>query len=410
MKNSAALKGLILIIFILSIILIFQYTDLKKYFTAEILKAWILELGPWGPVAYIVIYSISPVMLLPALPLTVAGGILFGPVGGIIYTAIGSTIGASIAFLISRYLARELVAKLLSKKGLWSELDKEVEKRGWKIVAFTRLIPLFPFNFLNYAFGLTKIKFSHYVLASSVFMLPAIVAFVLFSSSLLDLFSGKVSKEFLTGLFLVIIVSALPILYKRMKKKSALIIVDVQNDFCPGGSLPVPEGNMVVPALNNYIQMFQKSGLPIYASRDWHPEKTRHFKAYGGLWPPHCVQGTKGAEFHPDLKPAPSVIIITKGTDPEEDSYSCFQAYDSEGKPFAKSLKEKGIKHLYVGGLATDYCVRATVLDALKAGFSVTVLIDAIKGVDIKHGDSARALEEMEKAGADKTSIEDLRL
>jgi len=392
MKNSAALKGLVLIIFILSIIFIFQYTDLKKYFTAEILKTWILELGPWGPVAYIVIYSISPVMLLPALPLTVAGGILFGPVGGIIYTAIGSTIGASIAFLISRYLARELVAKLLSKKGRWSELDKEVERRGWKIVA------------------LTKIKFSHYVLASSVFMLPAIVAFVLFSSSLLDLFSGKVSKEFLTGLFLVIIVSAMPILYKRMKKKSALIIVDVQNDFCPGGALPVPQGNTVVPALNNYIQMFQKAGLPIYASRDWHPEKTRHFKAYGGLWPPHCVQGTKGAEFHPDLKPAPSVIIITKGTDPEEDSYSCFQSYDSEGKPFAKSLKEKGVKHLYVGGLATDYCVRATVLDALKAGFSVTLLIDAIKGVDIKPGDSAKALEEMEKAGADKTSLKDLRL
>ncbi|MEK7802764.1 MAG: isochorismatase family protein, partial [Deltaproteobacteria bacterium] len=150
--------------------------------------------------------------------------------------------------------------------------------------------------------------------------------------------------------------------------------------------------------------------LPIYASRDWHPEKTRHFKAYGGLWPPHCVQGTKGAEFHPDLKPAPSVIIITKGADPEEDSYSCFHAYDSEGKPFAKSLKEKGVKHLYVGGLATDYCVRATVLDALKAGFSVTLLIDAIKGVDIKPGDSAKALEEMEKAGADKTSLKDLRL
>src|SRR3972149_6251805 len=316
MKNSAALKGLVLIIFILSIIFIFQYTDFKKYFTVEILKAWILELGPWGPVAYIVIYSISPVMLLPALPLTVAGGILFGPVGGIIYPAIGSTIGASIAFLISRYLARELVAKLLSKKGRWSELDKEVERRGWKIVAFTRLIPLFPYNFLNYAFGLTKIKFSHYVLASSVFMLPAIVAFVLFSSSLLDLFSGKVSKEFLTGLFLVIIVSA----------------------------------------------------MPIYAPGDWHPEKTRHFKAYGGLWPPHCVQETKGAEFHPDLKSAPNIIIITKGTDPEEDSYSCFQANDSEGNPFAGSLREKGVKHLYVGGLATDYCVRATVLDALKAG------------------------------------------
>src|SRR4030066_774120 len=205
MKNSAALKGLVVIIFFLSIIFIFQYTDLKKYFTTEILKAWILELGPWGPVAYIVIYSISPVMLLPALPLTVAGGILFGPVGGIIYTAIGSTIGASIAFLISRYLARELVAKLLSKKGRWSELDKEVERRGWKIVAFTRLIPLFPFNFLNYAFGLTNVRFSHYVIATFIFMAPGAAAYVIFSSSILDIFKGKVSREFVIGAVLVIL-------------------------------------------------------------------------------------------------------------------------------------------------------------------------------------------------------------
>src|SRR3972149_811365 len=195
-----------------------------------------------------------------------------------------------------------------------------------------------------------------------------------------------------------------------MQGRDALIIIDVQNDFCPGGALAVADGDQVVPALNRYIAQFSAAGLLIVATRDWHPEKTRHFKAYGGLWPPHCIHGTKGAEFHPDLKPAPSVIIITKGTDPEEDSYSCFQAYDSEGKPFVKSLKEKGIKHLYVGGLATDYCVRATVLDALKAGFSVTLLIDAIKGVDIKPGDSAKALEEMEKAGADKTSLKDLRL
>src|SRR3972149_10789834 len=136
MKNSAALKGLILIIFILSIIFIFQYTDLKKYFTVEILKTWILELGPWGPVAYIVIYSISPVMLLPALPLTVAGGILFGPVGGIIYTAIGSTIGASIAFLISRYPPAAAPPRSWPT---WSAAAQPVcwaWPPGWKIVAF----------------------------------------------------------------------------------------------------------------------------------------------------------------------------------------------------------------------------------------------------------------------------------
>lgn len=195
-----------------------------------------------------------------------------------------------------------------------------------------------------------------------------------------------------------------------MVKNLALVIVDVQNDFCPGGALPVREGDKVVPVLNKYIQMFQKAGLVIYASRDWHPEKTKHFKAFGGVWPPHCVQGTKGAEFHPDLKLSPQTIILTKGEDPNEDSYSGFQAHDPGQKPFTSSLKEKGIDHLYVGGLATDYCVRATVLDGLKQGFKVTVLMDAIKGVDIKPGDSINAIKEMENAGADTTTIKNLKL
>ncbi|HBR16487.1 MAG: nicotinamidase [Deltaproteobacteria bacterium RIFCSPLOWO2_12_FULL_43_16] len=195
-----------------------------------------------------------------------------------------------------------------------------------------------------------------------------------------------------------------------MTKSSALVIVDVQNDFCPGGALPVPEGDKVVPVLNKYIQRFQKAGLPIYASRDWHPEKTKHFKAFGGLWPPHCVQGTKGAAFHPDLKLPKDTIILTKGEDPNEDSYSCFQAHDSEGKPFIQNLKVQWIKHLYVGGLATDYCVKATVLDGLKHGFQVTVLTDAVRGVDVKTGDSAAALKEMRTAGAEETTLEDLKL
>ena len=196
----------------------------------------------------------------------------------------------------------------------------------------------------------------------------------------------------------------------EMKKNIALVIVDVQNDFCPGGALPVPEGDKVVSVMNKYIQMFQKAGLVIYASRDWHPEKTKHFKAFGGVWPPHCVQGTKGAEFHPDLKLSPQTIILTKGEDPNEDSYSGFQARDPGKKPFTNSLKEKGIDHLYVGGLATDYCVRATVLDGLKQGFKVTVLMDAIKGVDIKPEDSANAIKEMERTGAGKTTLKDLKL
>lgn len=193
-------------------------------------------------------------------------------------------------------------------------------------------------------------------------------------------------------------------------KHSALVIIDVQNDFCPGGALAVPEGDIVVPALNKYTQIFQKAGAAIYASRDWHPDKTKHFKAFGGVWPPHCIQGTNGAKFHPDLKLSPQTIILTKGEDPNEDSYSAFQAHDSEKKPFAAGLRERGIEHLYVGGLATDYCVKATILDAIKHGFKATVLMDAIKGVDIKPGDSSNAIQEMEKAGAGKITLKDLKL
>jgi len=172
----------------------------------------------------------------------------------------------------------------------------------------------------------------------------------------------------------------------------------------------VPEGDKVVPVLNDYIQRFQKAGFPIYASRDWHPEKTKHFKAFGGLWPPHCIQGTKGAEFHPDIKLPKELIILTKGEDPNEDSYSGFQAKTKENKSFADSLKEKDIEHLYIGGLATDYCVLATVLDALKQGFKATILMDAIKGVDIRAGDSAEAVKKMEQGGTDKITLKDLKL
>lgn len=195
-----------------------------------------------------------------------------------------------------------------------------------------------------------------------------------------------------------------------MKQNSAIVIVDVQNDFCPGGSLPVPEGDKVVPVLNKYIEKFQKAGLPVYASRDWHPLQTKHFKAFGGVWPPHCVQNTKGAEFHSNLKLPAQTIILTKGEAPNEDSYSGFQAYTQDKSTFESDLKKRGIERLYVGGLATDYCVRATVLDALKHGFKATVLMDAIKGVDITPGDSITAMKEMEKAGAEKTTFNALKL
>lgn len=185
-----------------------------------------------------------------------------------------------------------------------------------------------------------------------------------------------------------------------MKKDSALIIVDVQNDFCPGGSLPVPDGDRVVPVLNRYIDLFIARNLPIFASRDWHPEKTSHFKDYGGIWPVHCVQQSSGAAFHPDLRLPPETVVLSKGMDPMKDDYSAFQAVDSTGRPLPAVLKEMGISRIYVGGLATDYCVKATVLEGLKAGLTVTFLKDGSRGVDLQPGDSERAEDEMQKSGA----------
>lgn len=193
-----------------------------------------------------------------------------------------------------------------------------------------------------------------------------------------------------------------------MTAKAALVIVDVQNDFLPGGSLAVPQGDEVIPVLNRYISLFRQRELPIYFTRDWHPRETRHFQSGGGVWPPHCVQGTVGAEFHPELRIPSDAVIISKGMDPEEDSYSAFQGKTVEGVDFLDELRRRGIGHLYVGGLATDYCVRFTVLDARRAGLDVTVLEDGIRGVDLQPGDSQRALEEMKGAGARSARFEDV--
>ncbi|MFQ5897036.1 MAG: nicotinamidase [Candidatus Methylomirabilia bacterium] len=187
--------------------------------------------------------------------------------------------------------------------------------------------------------------------------------------------------------------------------RDALVIVDVQNDFCPGGSLAVPDGDQVVPVLNRYIQLFAALKAPIFASRDWHPPVTKHFKAYGGIWPPHCVQGTRGAEFSPDLRLPPETTVVSKGTDPDEDAYSCSQARDPEGTSFATALGRLGVRRLFVGGLATDYCVKATTLDALREGFQVVVLEDAIRAVELHPGDGAKAREEMNAAGAQEARL-----
>ncbi|HEY2382490.1 MAG TPA: nicotinamidase [Terriglobia bacterium] len=180
-----------------------------------------------------------------------------------------------------------------------------------------------------------------------------------------------------------------------MKSGDALLVVDVQNDFCPGGALAVKRGDEVVPVLNQWIQEAQRLGVAIYASRDWHPPDHISFKARGGPWPPHCVQGTAGAAFHPDLKLPANAQIISKAEKADEDSYSAFG-----GTNLGERLHRSGTKRVWIGGLTQDYCVRETSLDALREGFEVHVIVDATLAVDLHPDDGRHALEDIQRAGA----------
>ena len=180
--------------------------------------------------------------------------------------------------------------------------------------------------------------------------------------------------------------------------KQALIVVDVQNDFCAGGTLAVPHGDEVVEPLNRQIDTFLERGAPVYKSRDWHIPTAKHFAAYGGMWPEHCVQNTRGAEFHPALRDDPRITVISKGLG-DSDGYSAFDETD-----LASQLQQQGVEELVVGGLATDYCVKHTVLDALKHGFKVKALEDAMQAVELQPGDGDRAIDEMRAAGAEIVS------
>ena len=193
-------------------------TGAAGYLDQDRLRELIAGYGMMAPLIYMAIYTLAPALLLPGLPITIAGGILFGPFWGVVYTITSATMGACLAFLISRYVAREWVTgKLRSPR--WRRIDAGVERHGWKVVAFTRLIPLFPFNLLNYAFGLTRIGFWPYALTTFVCMLPACVAFIVFSSSLLDLVRGKVSGTLLVGAALIVLVSLVPIIYRRRQMR-----------------------------------------------------------------------------------------------------------------------------------------------------------------------------------------------
>jgi nicotinamidase/pyrazinamidase len=183
-----------------------------------------------------------------------------------------------------------------------------------------------------------------------------------------------------------------------MGGRTALIAVDVQAGFEPGGNLEVPDGDAVVAPL----LLAMGSADEVVLSRDWHPPDHVSFVANGGIWPEHCVQGTPDAEI--DLRllaAAPTATIVSKGTDPEVDAYSAFDGTDAGGTPLARVLRDAEVTRVLVGGLATDYCVRATVLDALREGFEVEVLTDAVRAVDLQPGDGAAALAEMAAAGAE---------
>ncbi len=174
----------------------------------------------------------------------------------------------------------------------------------------------------------------------------------------------------------------------------ALLIVDVQNDFLPGGSLAVKEGEKIIPPLNKLISIFSQLNLPIYASRDWHPKNHCSFQEQGGPWPAHCIAETEGSQFAPGLNIPDNTIIISKAQTQEEDAYSAFQ-----NTSLKNNLLEKNIKRVFICGLATDYCVLNTVKDALQHKFSVVLLKDAIQAVNVNPGDGPQALSEMESLG-----------
>lgn len=185
----------------------------------------------------------------------------------------------------------------------------------------------------------------------------------------------------------------------EVPEDSALVIVDVQNDFCPGGALPCPEGDKVIPPLNDLAERFDRQGQTVVATRDWHPEDHMSFEEQGGPWPPHCVQGTEGAAFHPELDLPEGTVEIKKGDDPDAEDYSGFLGSDDRGRSLAEVLEAEGVERVFVGGLATDYCVKETTLDALDEGFETYLVDDAHRGVDAQ--DSQEAVEEMTEAGAE---------
>jgi uncharacterized membrane protein YdjX (TVP38/TMEM64 family) len=216
-RKASIIRPLIFLLLIVAVIAI-QYFHPERYLDKEYLRRFAASYGALLPVLYLLVWTVGP-LFLPGLPLILAGGVLFGPFWGVVYTAFGSAMGAALVFLVSRYLARDWVTSKLTGTRLMS-LDDKVARHGWKIVAFTRLVPVFSYTLLNYAFGLTRISFWPFLAATFVCMLPVTIAFVYFSSNILDLFHGHISKELIIGAILVFLVSLIPLLYKKLKAKT----------------------------------------------------------------------------------------------------------------------------------------------------------------------------------------------
>lgn len=177
---------------------------------------------------------------------------------------------------------------------------------------------------------------------------------------------------------------------------SALVLVDIQNDFCPGGALAVEDGDQIVEVVNRLIPRFPL----VISTQDWHPANHISFKEQEGPWPPHCVQGTRGAELHPALNTQTIAHYLRKASSPIKDDYSEFEGHDEQGLSLNQVLKSHDVQRIFVAGLATDYCVLATVLDGLKLGFEVFPITDAMRAVNVEPEDGAKALKQMSAAGA----------
>jgi len=189
----------------------------------------------------------------------------------------------------------------------------------------------------------------------------------------------------------------------HLQPGDALILVDVQTDFLPDGNLGVPHGDEVVPVLNRYAEIFQANKLPVFATRDWHPPNHCSFADQGGPWPPHCIANTPGAAFAPNLRLPPQSVVVSKAERVEQDAYSGFEGTDLDTR-----LKRAGVRRVFVGGLATDYCVLNTVRDARKLGYEVFLLTDGSRAVNVQPDDGRKAEEEMRGLGAEPIELRQL--